>query len=119
MLPEKRLATCPTCKHTGKFDYLGEQHWPPELARKSSLPSIIVLWSCSHCHTTISEPNLLPVPSGIMGKTETSPHLSSYGFRRITSCAGTSVEPEDWSPGSSFFMQKSGLSTLLRNRKYM
>ena len=76
MLPEHRLATCPTCKHNGKFEYLGVQHWPPELARQVGLPSTIVLWSCSHCHTTISEPNLLPVPSGALGKIEASPRFS-------------------------------------------
>ncbi len=76
MLPEHRIAACPTCKHTGEFDYLGEQHWPPELTRKLGLPSTIMLWSCSHCHTTISEPDLRPAQPGVAGKTEPSPHLS-------------------------------------------
>lgn len=38
---------------------LGEQHWPPEIAAKFGLPAVILLWSCPHCHTTVSEPDLL------------------------------------------------------------
>ena len=74
-MAEHRIATCPTCQHTVEFEYLGEQHWPPELARKLGLPATIVLWSCSNCHTTISEPDLLPARSGVAGKTEPSTHL--------------------------------------------
>jgi hypothetical protein len=56
----KRLATCPTCKRSGEFDYLGEQRWPPQVAQRLGLPSVINLWSCPHCATTVSEPDLLP-----------------------------------------------------------
>ena len=31
---KRRLATCPTCRHRGEFTYLGDQCWPPEIARK-------------------------------------------------------------------------------------
>ena len=73
---EKKIATCPTCNQTSEFDYLGKQHWPPELARKLGLPEVIELWSCGYCHTTVSEPDLLPARSGLNSKPEASPHLS-------------------------------------------
>jgi hypothetical protein len=57
---KRQTATCPTCKRTGEFEYLGEQHWPPELTRKLGLPSTIILWSCPACQTTISETDLFP-----------------------------------------------------------
>ncbi len=57
---KRQLATCPTCKRTGEFEYLGEQHWPPEITRKLGLPETITLWSCPTCMTTISETDLLP-----------------------------------------------------------
>ncbi len=59
------LATCPTCKGRGEFEYLGEQHWPPEVARRLGLPEVITLWSCSCCMTTISETELLPARIGL------------------------------------------------------
>jgi hypothetical protein len=43
-----------------EFTFLGEQTWPPEVAEKLGLPAIITLWSCPHCLTTVSEPDLLP-----------------------------------------------------------
>jgi len=55
-----RLATCPTCNHSGEFELLGVQKWPPQVAEKLGLPSEIPLWSCPHCLTTISDPDLLP-----------------------------------------------------------
>jgi hypothetical protein len=77
-MAQKRLAMCPTCKQSGEFEYLGEQRWPPEIAHKLGLPETIVLWSCPWCHTTVSEPDLLPVRSVIPGnKAETTSHLSS------------------------------------------
>ncbi|HLY28333.1 MAG TPA: hypothetical protein VKQ72_18440 [Aggregatilineales bacterium] len=60
---EKRLAMCPTCRHTGYFLFLGEQHWPVEIARKLNVPADISLWRCPACQTTVSEPDLLP-PQG-------------------------------------------------------
>jgi hypothetical protein len=60
----KRLATCPTCKRSGEFDFLGEQRWPPQVAQRLGLPAVIALWSCPHCATTVSEPDLLPHDHG-------------------------------------------------------
>ncbi len=56
----RRLATCPTCNHSGEFSLLGVQKWPPQVAEKLGLPSEIPLWSCPNCQTTISDPDLLP-----------------------------------------------------------
>src|ERR1041385_6216638 len=61
---KRHLATCPTCRHRGEFTYLGDQCWPPEIARKLGLPEIIVLWSCPCCQTTVSDPDLLPARMG-------------------------------------------------------
>src|SRR5438067_2716976 len=61
---ERISATCPTCKRRGEFEYLGEQHWPTEVARKLGLPEVIALWSCPCCFTTISESELLPARNG-------------------------------------------------------
>jgi ribosomal protein L37AE/L43A len=58
---KKREAVCPTCKKAGTFRYLGEQVWPPHVAAALKLPTHINLWSCPHCSTTISEPDLLPL----------------------------------------------------------
>ncbi|MEP7286584.1 MAG: hypothetical protein ABI947_12550 [Chloroflexota bacterium] len=69
---ETRVATCPTCKQTGKFEYLGEQHWPPDVAKALNLPTTIILWSCSRCHTTISEMDLLPARATAPSKSEVS-----------------------------------------------
>jgi hypothetical protein len=59
-LATRRLATCPTCMSSVEFILLGEQTWPADIAEKLGLPPIITLWSCSHCLTTVSEPDLLP-----------------------------------------------------------
>ncbi len=56
----RRLATCPTCMSSVEFILLGEQKWPAEVAEKLGLPATITLWSCPHCLTTVSEPDLLP-----------------------------------------------------------
>ena len=73
---EKRLAMCPTCHHTGYFLYLGEQHWPPETAKKLNLPADIALWRCPSCQTTVSHPDLLPPQSVVGRKPEAVAHSS-------------------------------------------
>jgi len=55
----RKLATCPTCRHSGDFEFLGEQRWPRDVAAMANLPSVINLWGCPHCHSTISETDLL------------------------------------------------------------
>lgn len=58
-MDRRKLATCPTCRRSGEFDFLGEQRWPREIAARAELPSVINLWGCPHCHSTISETDLL------------------------------------------------------------
>jgi hypothetical protein len=53
------LATCPSCRRKGRFEWLGEQRWPEAVARKLGVPTIIALWSCPYCSTTVSEIALL------------------------------------------------------------
>ena len=60
VMAEHKFATCPTCQQCGQFEWLGEQRWPEEVARKLGLPSVITLWSCPSCMTTISDSDLLP-----------------------------------------------------------
>jgi len=67
-----QTATCPTCRCRGEFEYLGEQHWPEEIAAKFNLPAVILLWSCPCCHTTVSESELLPARDGVPGTTNVS-----------------------------------------------
>jgi len=47
---------CPTCGSYTTFVFLGEQRWPPRVAEKLGLAPIMLLWTCGHCQTTISEP---------------------------------------------------------------
>jgi hypothetical protein len=75
---EPRLALCPTCRQTGRFEFLGEQHWPPEIARKLGLPAVIRLWSCPTCRTTLSEPELLS-PVAQVGTTPSNSAPGSEG----------------------------------------
>jgi hypothetical protein len=58
-MTQKRFAICPSCNHSGDFALLGVQRVPLEVAQKLGLPTSIVLWSCPHCHTTVSEPDLI------------------------------------------------------------
>jgi len=60
MSSNRRMATCPSCKQSGEFVYLGDQRWPPEHARVLNIASIVQLWSCPFCQTTVSEPDQLP-----------------------------------------------------------
>jgi hypothetical protein len=69
----RKLAMCPTCNFRGEFELLGEQHWPPEVAGKLGLPPVIRLWSCPHCMSTISEPDLLPFQAA----TDTQPNAGN------------------------------------------
>lgn len=52
-LPQPSL--CPSCGHKTTFTYGGEQHWPAEVCRRTGLKPRMVLWTCDHCHTTLSD----------------------------------------------------------------
>ncbi|MFZ4827029.1 MAG: hypothetical protein ACOYLB_06715 [Phototrophicaceae bacterium] len=47
---------CPSCHQHGTFTLLGEQTWPPAVAKRMGY-SITQLWVCPHCETTISTPS--------------------------------------------------------------
>ncbi len=47
---------CPTCGSYTRFDFLGEQRWPPRVAEKLGLSPVMFLWTCGNCQTTISQP---------------------------------------------------------------
>ncbi len=53
------LAICPSCQRRGRFVWLGEQRWPEAVAHKLGVPSVVTLWSCPHCHTTVSQTALI------------------------------------------------------------
>ncbi len=57
-------ARCPSCQQHAHFTFNGNQNWPPEVARKLGLPAVIGLWTCSACHSTISETALWPARRG-------------------------------------------------------
>jgi hypothetical protein len=54
-MAKTKWAVCPGCQQYGKFTSEGEQHWPADIAAAHGLPAVIPLWTCPHCHTTISE----------------------------------------------------------------
>lgn len=66
-------ARCPGCHQYARFTFNGNQHWPAEVARKLGLPAVIGLWTCSACHTTVSELTLKP---GSQQATEPTPARS-------------------------------------------
>lgn len=56
---QTRMAICPTCQRHGEFQLIGTQKWPEAVAAKLGLPTVVALYQCEHCHTTISEHTLL------------------------------------------------------------
>lgn len=59
-MSQLRTAICPSCQRTGQFQFSGNQQCPAEVAARLGLPTIIPLWTCPACHSTISEPDLKP-----------------------------------------------------------
>lgn len=49
---------CPTCEEHTTFVYRGKQTFPEQVAAQLELPSVIHLWSCSNCYSTISHVDL-------------------------------------------------------------
>lgn len=49
---------CPTCEAHVVFHYRGQQNFPEVVASQLGLPSVIHLWSCDHCYSTISHVDL-------------------------------------------------------------
>lgn len=57
--PPNRMASCPSCGKRGVFSYLGIQRWPERVARAAGIKMVMTLWNCEHCHSTITEQNLI------------------------------------------------------------
>ncbi|NWG17484.1 MAG: hypothetical protein HXY41_12695 [Chloroflexi bacterium] len=50
-----RVGRCPTCAQVVRFTFVGEQHWPPQVAKAAGLGPLVHLWVCSNCQTTLTE----------------------------------------------------------------
>lgn len=59
-MPQTRQATCPACQRRRAFTFSGSQRWPEAVAAQHDLPAVIRLWTCTTCHTTLSEQELEP-----------------------------------------------------------
>lgn len=69
-----RRAICPTCHRKGAFTFSGTQQWPEVVASSVGMPRVLTLWTCPHCHTTLSDLELLPaVPMRIPVAADTIP----------------------------------------------
>ncbi|MFW5748173.1 MAG: hypothetical protein ACOCYT_01025 [Chloroflexota bacterium] len=51
---EQHETICPSCGQRAVFDCIGEQHWPPHIAARLSLPEVVKVWRCGACDTTIT-----------------------------------------------------------------
>lgn len=49
---------CPSCQKIGHFEHIGSQKWPEAVARKLNLPTVIEVYRCEHCHTSLTEVQL-------------------------------------------------------------
>lgn len=49
-----KIGLCPHCGQEGVFSYTGEQHVPLRLALGKGLKTVISLWTCEKCQTTLS-----------------------------------------------------------------
>jgi hypothetical protein len=56
---EARIETeCPSCHKTGTFQHIGTQKWPEAVAKKLNLPTVIEVYCCEHCHTSMTQVQL-------------------------------------------------------------
>gem|GEM_PF-5444947 len=53
-----QTAICPTCGDHSDFSLCGIQEWPKRVAEAAGLPTIMSVWQCQSCETTLLEPNL-------------------------------------------------------------
>jgi hypothetical protein len=49
-----RKAQCSSCTAETVFVYIGEQHWPEDVARAAGMKAVVSLWRCTECQTTIT-----------------------------------------------------------------
>lgn len=57
-MSHQKTAICPSCHQSGQFRFNGNQRWPAEVAARLGMPTVIGLWTCPACHTTVSEMDL-------------------------------------------------------------
>jgi len=55
---ETKTAVCPTCGEHSEFVLCGIQEWPARVAEAAGLPTIMTVWSCKSCETTLLETNI-------------------------------------------------------------
>jgi len=61
-MDEFKRALCPACHQAVEFEHIGTQTWPESVAQSLGLSPQISLYTCPTCHTTLSEPELIPLP---------------------------------------------------------
>jgi hypothetical protein len=69
---EPYYTVCPSCLEWTEFIYLGVQRWPEAIAAQHDLPTALMLYNCTCCQTTISQ----PAPDGVPEKA-----TSLFGIR--------------------------------------
>ena len=45
---------CPSCGNASTFKFIGEQKWSEAVATKLGIPTIINLYTCDKCHSTMT-----------------------------------------------------------------
>ncbi|GAB5494338.1 MAG: hypothetical protein Phog2KO_45530 [Phototrophicaceae bacterium] len=61
MVAQKTIQThCPSCDTDSEFTHLGEQKWSEAIAKKLGIPTIVNLYNCEHCQTTLTDIQLKP-----------------------------------------------------------
>lgn len=46
---------CPTCGKASRFEFIGQQKWPDAVAKRLNIPTIVNLYDCQQCHTTLTD----------------------------------------------------------------
>ena len=52
--PGIRFSFCASCKTRRRFEYVCEQRWPDRVAQRAGLPSVVQIWKCSICQTSVT-----------------------------------------------------------------
>lgn len=55
MTPQKQIeSNCPSCGNDSHFKFIGEQKWSEAVAAKLGVPTIINLYNCDKCQSTLT-----------------------------------------------------------------
>lgn len=61
IMVEKIIEThCPSCGKDTEFHHLGEQKWSEAVANRLGIPTIVNLYNCDNCQTTLTDIQLQP-----------------------------------------------------------